>query len=319
MNPAVSVIIPTYNRGSLLAAVESVLAQHGSHFELIVVDDGSTDGSCGQLERIDECKRGITRMLRTKHRGVAAARNAGIAIAAAPLVAFLDSDDLWAPDKLARQIEFMRLNPRCMISQTGELWIRNGKRVNPGMRHLKRAGDIFVDSLRTCLISPSASIVRTAYLREIGGFDEDLIAAEDYDLWLRILAKHEAGLIDEPLVTRHAGHPDQLSATVPAIDRFRILALLKLLAVDDLSENRRRAVCAVLEEKCAIYAQGLTRRGCSSDSAFVLALAEAARETWRIRADERLVPAIAAMRSLLKGIPAKSNQVADGVSMDRAQ
>jgi glycosyltransferase involved in cell wall biosynthesis len=319
MNPAVSVIIPTYNRGSVLAAVESVLAQHGAHFELIVVDDGSTDGSCGQLERLDERKCGVTRMLRTKHRGVAAARNAGIAIAVAPLIAFLDSDDLWVPEKLARQIEFMRLNPRCVISQTGEVWIRNGKRVNPGVRHLKRAGDIFVDSLRTCLISPSASILRTARLREIGGFDEDLIAAEDYDLWLRILARHEAGLIDEPLVTRHAGHPDQLSTTVHAIDRFRILALLKLLAVDDLSENRRRAVCAVLEEKCAIYAQGLTRRGCASDSAFILSLAEAARETWLLRADERLVPAIAKMRSLLKGIPAKSNQVADGALMGRAQ
>jgi glycosyltransferase involved in cell wall biosynthesis len=319
MNPAVSVIIPTYNRGSVLAAIDSVLAQREAHFELIVVDDGSTDGSWRQLENLNKRKRGVTRTLQTKHRGVAAARNAGIAIATAPLVAFLDSDDLWAPDKLARQIDFMRLNPRCMLSQTGETWIRNSMRVNPGVRHLKRAGDIFVDSLRTCLISPSASIVRTESLREIGGFDEDLIAAEDYDLWLRILVRHEVGLIEEQLVTRHAGHPDQLSATIPAIDRFRILALLKLLAVDDLSENRRRAVCAVLEEKCAIYAQGLTRRGHWSDSAFILALAAAARETWAIRADQRLVPAIATMRSLLKGIRAECIPMADGVSMDRTQ
>lgn len=317
MNPAVSVIIPTYNRSCVLAAVESVLAQRGAHFELIVVDDGSTDGTWSQLECLNERKRGVTRMLHTEHRGVGAARNAGIAIAAAPLVAFLDSDDLWAPDKLARQINFMRLNPGCVLSQTGETWIRNGMRVNPGVRHVKRAGDIFVDSLRTCLISPSASIVRTGYLREMGGFDEDLVAAEDYDLWLRILAGHQAGLIEEPLVTRHAGHPDQLSAIVPAIDRFRILTLLKLLAIDDLSENRRRAVCAVLEEKCAIYAQGLTRRGRWSDSAFVLALAASARETWSIRADERLLSAIAMMRSLLRVTPAKSNAGTDGVSMDR--
>jgi glycosyltransferase involved in cell wall biosynthesis len=319
MNPAVSVIIPTYNRGSVLAAIDSVLAQREAHFELIVVDDGSTDGSWRQLENLDERRRGVTRTLQTKHRGVAAARNVGIAIATAPLVAFLDSDDLGAPDKLARQIDFMRLNPRCVLSQTSEIWIRNGMRVNPGLRHLKRGGDIFVDSLRTCLISPSASIVRTDYLREIGGFDEDLIAAEDYDLWLRVLVRHEVGLIDEPLVTRHAGHPDQLSATVPAIDRFRILALLKLLAVDDLSENRRRAVCTVLEEKCAIYAQGLTRRGHWSDSAFILTLAAATRETWPIRADERLVPAIATMRSLFKGMPAESTAASDGAPMGRTQ
>ena len=303
MNPDVSVIIPTYNRPSVLAAVESVMAQRAAHFELIVVDDGSTDDTWHQLELIAPHARGVMRLLRTPHRGVAAARNAGLAIATAGLVAFLDSDDLWAPDKLVRQVEFMSQNPRCVLSQTGETWIRNGRRVNPGLRHAKRAGDIFSDSLRTCLVSPSASIVRTEYLREMGGFDEDMTAAEDYDLWLRILVNHEAGLIDEPLVTRHAGHPDQLSFSVPAIDRFRILALLKLLARDDLS-IRRREVCAVLSEKCAIYAKGLTRRGRESESRFVLGLADAARGSWMVETDENLSSAIATMRALPKRSPA---------------
>src|SRR5262249_7474975 len=160
----------------------------------------------------------VIRVFRAPHRGVAAARNIGIAMATAPLIAFLDSDDTWEPEKLARQTEFMRMNPRCVVSQAEEVWIRDGRRVNPGSRPRKRAGDIFVDSLRTCLISPSAAIMRAECLREAGGFDEDLIAAEDYDLWLRILARHEAGLIEQPLVTRHAGHPGQLSMTVPAID-----------------------------------------------------------------------------------------------------
>ena len=128
-------------------------------------------------------------------------------MARAPLIAFLDSDDLWAPDKLHRQLAFMREFPDCVISQTAEIWIRDGRRVNPGLRHLKRAGDIFLDSLRTCLISPSAVIMRTELFRALGGFDEDFAAAEDYDLWLRILVDHEVGLLDEPLVTRRAGHP----------------------------------------------------------------------------------------------------------------
>lgn len=304
MNPDVSVIIPTYNRTSVLTAVESVMAQRAAHFELIVVDDGSTDDTWHQLELIAPDTRGVVRLLRTPHRGVAAARNAGLAIATAALVAFLDSDDLWAPDKLARQVEFMSLNPRCILSQTGEIWIRNGRRVNPGLRHSKRAGDIFADSLRTCLISPSASIVRTEYLREIGGFDEDMAAAEDYDLWLRILVNHEAGLIDEPLVTRYAGHPDQLSASVPAIDRFRILALLKLLARDDLSIRQRREVCTVLGEKCAIYAQGLIRRGRESEAGFIQGLAAAAQGSWMVETDENLSSAIMTMRALLKCSPA---------------
>ena len=178
--------------------------------------------------------------MRTERRGPAAARNRGIAMARGRLIAFLDSDDLWMPEKLARQSLFMRNNPDCPISQTGETWMRDGRRVNPGRRHRKRSGDIFIDSLRTCLISPSAAILRRELLDEVGGFDEDMAACEDYDLWLRILARHEVGLLDEPLTVRRAGHPGQLSATVAALDRFRILALAKLLADASLGAAQSR-------------------------------------------------------------------------------
>jgi len=154
--------------------------------------------------------------------------------------------------------------------------------------------------LRTCLISPSAAILRTAYLRDIGGFDEDLAAAEDYDLWLRILANHPAGLVDEPLVTRHAGHPGQLSATVPAIDRFRILALLKLLAQSDLDTPRHQAVCAALADKCSIYAHGLARRGRQAAANFVLGLAASARGPWPTGSREGLEYATVTMRRHVK-------------------
>jgi glycosyltransferase involved in cell wall biosynthesis len=258
MTPEVSIIIPTYNRRAmLLEAIDSVLAQSNQSFELIVVDDGSTDGTAEHLTRLGKA----VRVERIDHRGPAAARNRGVALARAPLIAFLDSDDLWAPTKLERQLAFMRANPDCAISQTNEIWIRNGRRVNPGLRHRKRAGDIFIDSLRTCLISMSAMMMRTELFRSLTGFDESMLAAEDYDLWLRILIDHEAGLLDEPLVTRRAGHPHQTSATTPALDRFRILALTKLLADDRLSPARRTAVVEVLVEKCRIYAGGLTRRG----------------------------------------------------------
>lgn len=258
MTPEVSVIIPTFNRRAMvLEAIDSVLAQTTFAFELIVIDDGSTEGTFEHLMRLGKS----IRIERIERSGPAAARNRGVALAQAPLVAFLDSDDLWAPTKLERQIAFMRANPRCAISQTDEIWIRNGRRVNPGVRHRKRAGDIFIDSLRTCLISMSATIMRTDLFRSLGGFDEIMMAAEDYDLWLRILIDHDAGLLDEPLVTRRGGHIDQTSATTPAIDRFRILALAKLLADGRLSPERRNAVVEVLAEKCRIYAGGLARRG----------------------------------------------------------
>jgi glycosyltransferase involved in cell wall biosynthesis len=277
MTPEVSVIIPTYNRRAmLLEAINSALSQSLTAFELIVIDDGSTDGTGEHLKRL----RKTIRFERIEHSGPAAARNRGVALAGAPLIAFLDSDDLWAPTKLERQLVLMRANPGCAISQTDEVWVRNGRRVNPGVRHRKRAGDIFIDSLRTCLISMSATIMRTDLFRSLGGFDEIMTAAEDYDLWLRILIDHEAGLLDEPLVTRRGGHCDQTSATTPAIDRFRILALTKLLADDRLSPERRTAVIEVLAEKCRIYAGGLARRG-RIDQARLYERIEDQAQNWR--------------------------------------
>ncbi len=269
MTPEVSVVIPTFNRCAMVReAAASVLAQRGAAFELIVVDDGSTDGTADELERIAAAHPGVMQVERGEHRGAAAARNRGVVLARARLIAFLDSDDFWAPDKLARQLAYVRAHPEYAISQTNEIWIRNRRRINPARRHRKRAGDIFIDSLRTCLVSPSAVIVRTELVRGLGGFDEGMAAAEDYDLWLRVLVDHEAGLLDEPLVTRRAGHPDQLSAITPALDRFRILALAKLLADERVGGEKRVAVADVMAEKCVIYARGLRRRGFVADAAF---------------------------------------------------
>jgi glycosyltransferase involved in cell wall biosynthesis len=268
MNPEVSVIIPTCNRRRMLReAVSSVLAQTHAAGELIIVDDGSTDGTiedlrCGELARVLSAAPSTCRIVieRTPQRGPGAARNRGAALATAEYVAFLDSDDLWAPDKLRRQLAYMRMHPEYPLAQTQELWMRDGRRVNSGQRHQKRAGNIFEPSLHLCLIRCSATMMRAALFREMGGFDEKMRACEDYDLWLRILARYRVGLLDELLVTRRAGHPDQLSAR-PALDRFRIRALIKLLAGCELPPELEKAVAEVLAEKCAIYGSGLKRRG----------------------------------------------------------
>src|SRR5215467_13195287 len=163
MTLEVSVIIPTFNRRPVVAeAILSVLAQREVGFELIVVDDGSTDGTPAAVEETLENATVPVRLIWTERRGVAAARNLGVEAAAAPLIGFLDSDDLWRPEKLARQLAHLRDHREYRIVQCSELWIRNGRRVNPGRRHLKRGGDMFVESLRTCLVSPSAVLMETA-------------------------------------------------------------------------------------------------------------------------------------------------------------
>ena len=175
-------------------------------------------------------------------------------------LAFLDSDDLWLPDKLARQIVLLEGAPELRLCQTDETWVRRGVRVNKPAGHRKVAGQIFLPSLWRCMISPSAVILNRRLLQDHGAFDATLPAAEDYDLWLRLTWRYEVGLVDEPLIIKRGGHPDQLSAQW-GIDRFRIRALVKLLADPDLPAAYARAARQTLAAKCAIYAQGCHKRG----------------------------------------------------------
>jgi glycosyltransferase involved in cell wall biosynthesis len=254
----VSVVIPTRDRRELvLEAARSVLAQRGCEVELIVVDDGSRDGTDAALHVLGD----RLRYVRQEARGVSAARNRGAGLARGPWLAFLDSDDLWRPDKLARQLELHRRRPPLAVSQTGEIWIRNGRRVNPCLHHAKPQGDIFLPSLQRCLVSPSAVLMRRDLFLALGGFDETLEVCEDYDLWLRLAGRYEVGLVPEPLVVRRGGHPDQLSRRHWGMDRFRVAALLKLLSCAAVDDERRSAVAETLRRKCGILAHGARRRG----------------------------------------------------------
>jgi glycosyltransferase involved in cell wall biosynthesis len=264
MAPLVSVIIPTYNRAGLVRqALASVKAQTYRDFEIVVVDDGGTDGTYEALAADQELR--VQR--HPRRRGVAAARNTGVAAARGEWLAFLDSDDLWLPDKLARQILLLESQPELLICQTEETWVRRGVRVNKPATHRQVAGRIFLPSLRRCMISPSAVMLHRRLLQDHGAFDATLPAAEDYDLWLRLTWRYEVGLVDEPLVIKRGGHPDQLSRQW-GIDRFRIQALVKLLAEPDLPEAYARAARQTLVAKCAIYAQGCHKRGRQTEAAW---------------------------------------------------
>jgi glycosyltransferase involved in cell wall biosynthesis len=257
VSPITSVIIPTYNRWPLVAeAVDSVLAQSFQDIEIIVVDDGSTDGTTNRLAKFD----GRLRLFTTTRRGVAAARNFGVSQAQGCYVAFLDSDDLWLPGKLETQIAFLDRHPEIQICQTDEIWVRNGVRVNPKAMHRKPSGDIFVRSLDLCLISPSAVMMTRELFQRIGGFDESFPVCEDYDLWLRVTSVYSVPLIPEALVVKRGGHADQLSRSLWGMDRYRVLALQKILR-SGLDGVRRTAARDVLRRKVLILAQGARKRG----------------------------------------------------------
>ena len=288
MFPRVSVIIPTYNRWPMVGeAVESVLEQTCANIELIVVDDGSTDDTVARLGTYGTRLRVISQ----ERKGVSAARNTGARAARGALLAFLDSDDLWCAGKLDRQTRFMELHPEIFISQTEEIWIRHGVRVNPRAIHRKPAGDIFFPSLKLCLVSPSAVMLRRALFDASGGFDEALPVCEDYDLWLRIAIDYQVALIPEPLVIKRGGHADQLSHSLWGMDRYRVAALQKLLR-SGMVGARRQAVLDTLRDKVRILAQGARKRGREGDALeYEAKLSEFDKESGDVgRDDSRLCP-----------------------------
>jgi glycosyltransferase involved in cell wall biosynthesis len=254
----VSVIIPTYNRSDRVReAVASVLAQQDAAFEVIVVDDGSTDDTGATLGSFGAA----IRHLWQPHGGVSSARNTGILAAGGEWLAFLDSDDLWLPQKLRVQLDFLHKHPELRICQTEETWVRNGHKLNPKKYHQKPRGYCFPQLLERCLISPSAAVVHREVFEAVGLFDESLPACEDYDLWLRIGYRYPIGLIDQALTIKYGGHADQLSSTIPALDRYRIQALANLLQKEPLNPRQQEVTLQALRKKCRIYSSGCRKRG----------------------------------------------------------
>ncbi len=259
----ITVVIPTYNRGRYIArAVESVLAQSHERLECIVVDDGSTDETREVLRRLQTADSRVS-VLYQSNNGVSAARNRGIAYAiergGGQWIALLDSDDCWLERKLEIQLDFM-LRSGLEACQTEEIWMRNGKRVNPMRKHRKKSGRFFAEALELCMVSPSCVMFSNAFWNSTGPFDERLRACEDYDLWLRALLHFDIGLVPQPLTVRHGGRPDQLSAQIVGQDLFRIYSLRKLLRMR-LDPEQRRLVRDVLRRKTRVYTQGCIKHG----------------------------------------------------------
>ena len=255
----VSAIIPTFNRLPMLKeAVDSILAQDFEDLELIVVDDGSTDGTSEEIKKYG----GRVKLLQQpQNRGVSAARNRGILQARGKYLAFLDSDDLWVKDKLKAQVNFLENNPQYPLCYTDEIWIRRGKRVNPRIIHSKYSGWIFEKCLPLCIISPSSAVIRRTLFSKVGLFDEALPVCEDYDLWLRITARFPVFFLNRKLIIKRGGHPDQLSQRSWGNDRYRVIALEKLLSEPFIGPDEKRMILDEMKKKCRVLSQGFLKRG----------------------------------------------------------
>lgn len=265
----VSVIIPSYNRCALLLeALESVTAQTYNRIEIIVVDDGSTDGTASAL-----AERNL-QYIPLEHTGLPGLlRNRGIDASSGSLIAFLDSDDLWKPEKIADQVAFFERNPDILLCHTAETWLRNKKIVSQKKQKHRRSGFIFEDALKKCIISPSSVMIRRHLFSCMAMFREDLEIAEDYEFWLRFTAEYPVGYLDKSLVVKRGGHADQLSQKYGHIELFRIRALQTNLSEQRFSGQKYTLAVSELIRKCKIYAMGCQKRGKLAEATHYFSLA----------------------------------------------
>lgn len=273
---SVSVIIPTYNRLELLReAVSSVLNQTGVEYELIVVDDGSTDGTDRYLALLARSHAAVAgaaagpvavKTIRIAHTGMpGAVRNVGARAAGGRRLAFLDSDDLWAADKLRLQTA-VHGKSSVEISHTRELWLRDGRTISQKTQKHRREGDVFADALVKCTIGPSTAMIDRQMFLDSGGFREDLDFAEDYELWLRLVWNRRVAYLDEPLTVKRAGHADQLSARFGEMERIRLEALRALIEAETFGGEAAELAVRELARKCRIYASGARKHGRASEA-----------------------------------------------------
>ena len=254
----VSVIIPTLNRiNTLQRAIDSVIAQSFESIEIIVVDNGSSDGSVKMLKKYYP----IVKLIHEHKVGVSAARNKGIKYASNPWIAFLDSDDAWDQKKLEKQVNHLHnSHDKYRLIHTNEIWIRNGKQINQMKKHQKFGGYIFNQCLSLCCISPSSVLIDRSIFDDMGLFNENFPVCEDYDMWLRICSKEEVLFIDEKLTFKYGGHKDQLSKSYWGMDRFRVNSIENLILNHDLNTDQKNKSMATLIKKLKIIINGAKKR-----------------------------------------------------------
>jgi glycosyltransferase involved in cell wall biosynthesis len=235
--PLISVVIPAHNAAPFVAeAVRSVLAQTFRDFELIVVDDGSSDGTGDVLKEFA----GRIEYIHQANRGASAARNAGIQAAKGRYVCFLDADDSWHADKLEQQIRFMQEHPELGLSFADGREQRDGRVTKESILaatqfHAELTSEIPIRNAFSKLLLenfiPTPSVIVSAdCLRRVGLFDENLPVAEDRDMWLRIAAHSAIACLHKPLITVRK-HDSNISNRRETTLRARLRVW---------SENRRR-------------------------------------------------------------------------------
>ena len=235
-NPTVSVIIPTYNRAYLIdRAIQSVLNQSYQDFEMIIVDDGSTDDTKEVVTEFQEQDKRIRYIRHEKNKGGSAARNTGIKSAEGDYVAFLDDDDEWLPAKIEKQVvKFQDSLDEVGVIYSGFFYVsdKTGKVISESVPTLR--GNVYANLLSGCILGSPTPLIRKTCFQKAGLYDDTLPSAQDWDMWIRLSKYYEFDFIPE-ILAKHYIHGGQISVDLNAKIRAREKLMRKYQA--DLSKH----------------------------------------------------------------------------------
>lgn len=223
--PKISVIVPAFNAMDYLPeTIKSVLEQTFTDFEILIINDGSSDNIVEWTTQISDPR---VKLISQGNQGLAGARNTGITCSEGDYIAFLDADDLWHPTKLEKQVQYLDLNPGIGVVNTWVINIDEQGKLDSSVCKTNSEGEVWEKLLQeNIVLCGSVVMVRRICFEMVGVFDQNLPAAEDWDMWIRIAAQHQFSVLREPLVF-YRQHSSSMSSNLNHHLQWRLAVIDK--------------------------------------------------------------------------------------------